>query len=167
MNSNNPLQKQLDEQKFLHGVSYVEQAAGGPKLLTTSELAYLNQLITGKSQDPWRLDPVAITLRSGQTHQLNVLNNPIVSAREIIGEAFVNAGNGDLVQAAFSLYSQLILQHLFHDANRRTAALAVLWLVLAHRSTIQALDLVHIPVGDLRDAHEADQLLAKMRLIIR
>lgn len=161
------LQKQLEEQKFLHGVAYVEQAAGGPKILNTSELAILNQMLTGKPQDPWRLESAAVTIPSGQTHHFNILNNPIVVARDILGEAMQEAGNGDVAQAAFHLYSQMILSHLFRDANRRTAALAVLWLTLSHNKTIDARELEKCNVGDLRDGKDLQNLSQKIASLIR
>jgi len=167
MSPTNPLHKQLEEQKFLHAISYVEQAAGGPKILTTSELGYLNQMLTGKNQEPWRLEAAAVTIPSGQTHHFNVLNNPIVTARDILGETFQEAGNGDLKEAVFHLYSQMILQHLFRDANRRTAALAVLWLVRSHRGNIDAVELEKFPVGDLRKESDLERLSQKLSMLIR
>jgi hypothetical protein len=167
MSPTNPLHKQLEEQKYLHAVAYVEQAAGGPKMLTTSELAYLNQMLTGKNQEPWRLEPAAVTIPSGQTHHFNVLNNPIVGARDILGEAFQEAGNGDLKEAAFHLYTQMILHHLFRDANRRTASLAVLWLVRSRRSQIDAVELEKFPLGDLRQQAELDRLNQKLSMLIK
>lgn len=163
----NPLHKQLDEQKFLHAVSYVEQAAGGPKILTTSELGYLNQMLTGKTTEPWRLEPAVVTIPSGVTHHFNVLNNPVVVARDLLGETFQEAGNGDLTQGAFHLYTQMILNHLFRDANRRTAALAVSWLVRSHQMSIDAIELEKFQVGDLRQKSELDRLLGKLSMLIR
>ncbi len=163
----NPLHKQLDEQKFLHAVAYVEQAAGGPKILTTSELSYLNQMLTEKNQEPWRFDAAAVTIPTGETHHFNMLSNPIVSARDLIGETFQEAGNGDLLQAAFHLYSQMILGHFFRDANRRTAALATLWLVRSHKGQIDASDLEKFPVGDLRQPSDLERLKQKLSMLIR
>lgn len=163
----NPLHKQLDEQKFLHAVSYVEQAATGPKILNTSELSYLNQMLTGKNTEPWRLEPAAVTIPSGVTHHFNVLNNPVVVARDLLGETFQEAGNGDLAEGAFHLYSQMILNHLFRDANRRTAALAVLWLVRGHRMNIDAIELEKFQLGDLRQPAELERLRGKLSMLIR
>jgi hypothetical protein len=167
MSPTNPLHKQLDEQKFLHAVAYVEQAAGGPKILNTSELGYLNQMLTGKNQEPWRLEPAAVTIPTGQVHHFNVLNNPVVVARDILGETFQEAGNGDLKDAVLHLYTQMILKHLFRDANRRTAALAVLWLVLSHRGSIDAIELEKFPVGDLRKPEDLERLSQRLSMLIR
>lgn len=167
MSPTNPLHKQLEEQKFLHAVAYVDQAAGGPKILTTSELGYLNQMLTEKNQEPWRFEAAAVTIPTGETHHFNVLSNPIVSARDLLGETFQEAGNGDLLVATFHLYSQMILRHMFRDANRRTAALAALWLVRSHKMQIDAIELEKFPVGDLRNPADLDRLKQKLSMLIR
>ncbi len=166
MSPKNPLHKQLDEQKFLHGAAYVEQATKGPKILTTAELAYLNQMLTDKNREPWRLEPMAVTIPTGKTHHFNILSNPIPLAREIIGDAFSEAGNGDVRDAALHIYSRLILAHLFNDANRRTAALAVLWLLRSNNASIDPIELEKFPVGDLRDPGDLAKLAEKLKSLI-
>jgi hypothetical protein len=166
MGTGNPLQKQLEEQKFLHAVAYVEQSTNGPKTLTTAELAYLNQMLTDKKREPWRMDPMAVTIPTGKTHHFNLVSNPIPVARDILGEALSMAGNGDLLKAASALYSNLVLAHLFIDANRRTAALAVLWMLRAHRASIDPVLLEKYPVGDLRDPQDLEKLNQKLSMLI-
>lgn len=158
--------KHRAQQKFEHALSYVQQASGGPKILNTSELAHLNQMLTGHVGDPWRLEPVSITIPSGQTHHFNILNNPIVSAREILGDAQKMAGNGDVTEAAFYLYSQIVLHHLFLDANRRTAALATLWMVQSAGGDIDAAQLEQYAIGDLRDPGDLAKLKAKVESLV-
>lgn len=162
----NDLLKHRAQQKFSHALNYVQQAAGGPKILNTSELAHLNQMLTGGQDDPWRLSPVSVTIPSGKTHHFNLLNNPIVCARDVIGEAQKLAGNGDLPEAAFYLYSQIVLNHLFLDANRRTAALATLWMVQAAGGSIDAALLDKQPIGDLRDAKDLANLKTKIKSLV-
>lgn len=166
MGNGNPLQKQLEEQKFLHAVAYVEQATNGPKILTTAELAYLNQMLTDKKREPWRMEPIAVTIPTGKTHHFNLMSNPVPVARDILGEAFSIAGNGDRLQAAVQLYSKLILAHLFIDANRRTAALAVLWMLRAHNANIDPILLEKYSVGDLRDINDLQKLSQKLSMLI-
>jgi hypothetical protein len=166
MTSGNPLQKQLEEQKFLHAAAYVEQSTNGRKTLTTAELAYLNQMLTDKKREPWRLDPIAVTIPTGKTHHFNLVSNPIPVARDILGEAFSMAGNGDLLKAAVALYSNLVLAHLFIDANRRTASLAVLWMLRAHDASIDPILLEKYPVGDLRDQQDLEKLNQKLSMLI-
>ena len=166
MGSDNPLQKQLEEQKFLHAVAYVEQSTNGPKILTTAELAYLNQMLTDKKREPWRMDPTAVTIPTGKTHHFNIVSNPIPVARDILGESFSIAGNGDLLDAAVALYSKLILAHLFIDANRRTATLAVLWMLRSYNASIDPVLLEKYPVGDLRDPQDLEKLRQKLSMMI-
>jgi hypothetical protein len=163
----NPLQKQLDENRFLHGVNYVEQNASGIKRMSTSELAHLNQILTGNTDDPWRLEAASVTIPSGKTHQFNILSNPIHLARELLGTTHEMAGNGDNLEAAFRLYSQLVLLHLFRDANRRTAALGTLWLLRAHKVDADPKELANIDVGDLREQSDMSGLRDQLRALIK
>lgn len=159
MGSKNPLQEQLSEKRFLHGVDYVKQNTTGIKKISTSELAHLNQILTGQTDEPWRYEEAVVQIPSGQTHQLNVLSNPVHAARDLLGAAEQIAGNHDFVEAAFRLYTQLVLLHLFNDANRRTAALATFWLLRSHAVDIDAHALAKIAVGDLRQ--KADYTLLR------
>lgn len=163
----NPLQKQLEDQRFLHGLAYVEQSARGLKILSTSELAHLNRLLTGESAgEPWRFEQASVQIPSGRTHHFNIVSNPIVSAREIVGNAWQTAGNQELLKAALALYSQLVLHHLFNDANRRTAVLATLWLALSHGGRFDGIALADFPIGDLRDPADLGKLAEKLKHIV-
>lgn len=163
MNSGGFLKKQLEEQKFVRGAAYVQASAHGLKRMTTSELAYLNRMLTGNEDEQWRLEATSVTIPSGQTHQFNILSNPMHSARDILGNAQQLAGNQDYLEAAFFLYSHLILQHLFIDANRRTAALAVFWVLLAHDQTIDVRKLAALEVGDLREEAPRTKLKSQIQ----
>ena len=65
------------------------------------------------------------------------------------------------------LHSRLILAHLFNDANRRTAALACLWLLRANGKDIDAVALAKEPVGDLREQADSEVLRKKIDSLIR
>jgi hypothetical protein len=158
------LQKQLDQQKFLHGIKYVQQISGGIKKLTSNELAYLNHLITNHTtEDTWRMDPAEIEIPTGAKFQVNIISNPLARAREIIGDAFQKAGNGQVIEAAADMYSKLVMDHLFKDANRRTAVLATIWLLNSHGIDIDPIKLHEIPLGDLRAQGSMDELNKKIR----
>lgn len=163
----NPLITQLEDQRFLHAVSYVKDNAQGLKKLIPSELAQLNQLLTAQPGDPWRFTPATITIPSGKTHQFNMLSNPTLQAREIIDAAENAATYGDFKDAAFQIYSRLILAHVFNDANRRTAALACLWLLRANEKDIDAVALANESVGDLRENADQETLRKKMDSLIK
>ncbi len=161
----NPLQKQLDHGKFLRAVQYVSQASRGLKKLTSSELAQLNQMITEAQDDVWRLTPTEVQIPSGKKIQFNVASNPIVRARDIIGDASQMAGNQEIFEAASYIYSKLVLEHLFNDANRRTAVLATLWLLHESGVEVDAEKLHHIPIGDLRDPSNLASLAERIRAL--
>jgi hypothetical protein len=167
----NLLHKQLEEQRFLHGIAYVEKASLGLKILSTSELVHLNRLLVGDNMgsstgEPWRFEQALVVIPSGRTHQFNILTNPIVSAREILGNCWQTAGNQELLRAAVRLYSELVLHHLFKDANRRTAVLATLWLASSHGSRFDGRELAEFPIGDLRDPVDLLKLEDKLKKMI-
>lgn len=154
----NELLKQLQEQKFLHAEAYVRNSAGTLKHLNASELAHLNQMLTGDAADPWRMEPVSVTIPSGSHHEFNVLSNPFPLARDVIHHAADLAANGQVFEGAFYLYSRLVLNHFFRDANRRTAVLATLWLVQSHGGDLNAVELAKQPIGDLRQDRDLNLL---------
>jgi hypothetical protein len=160
------LHKQLQEQRFLHAEAYVRRSSGTLKHLTTSELAHLNNMLTGGHLDPWRLEPVNVTIPSGDTHHFNVLNNPIPQARDIVGHALDLAANGMVREAAFFLYSRLVLHHFFNDANRRTAVLATLWLVQSQGLDLDVKALSRFAIGDLREPRDLNALKDKITSLL-
>ncbi len=165
-NKNNPLYKQLEEKRFLHGISYSLESAHGLKKLTASELAHLNQILTdSEEQDPWRFQTTVIQFPGGQA-EIQVHNNPINQAREIAGNAQEIAGNGRLVEAACYLYTELVLAHLFHDANRRTAVLATIWLLEHFNLKVDPQQLLKIPLGNLREANDFNQFKRSLAALI-
>lgn len=167
-NPKNPLQKQLDHQKFLHAIDYVRKESQGIKKLSTTELSRTNQFLSGQSEvEPWRFEPVEIQIPGGQIHQINVHSNPINIARDLIGNALQMSGNGQGVEAAEYLYSQLVLAHLFKTANRRTAVAAALWVLLISGYDCDAEALHDIPIGDLRNPSDLQSLKTKMHSLIR
>ena len=161
------LQKQLEHQKFLHGISYVQQAAGGIKKLNSSELSHLNQILTDNKHEPWRLSETKVQIPSGQMQHFNIVSNPINRAREIIGNASDMAANDKTLEGASYLYSQLVLEHLFMDANRRTAVLATLWLLQSYSLEVDAQELLRVPIGNLRDKKDLELLAQKIEKLVR
>lgn len=161
------LQKQREEQKFQHGIDYVTRAAPGIKKINSSELAHLNQLLTGSSEEPWRFEATQIQIPSGHTQHFNVTSNPIQRARDILGNAMQRAGNDEVIEAAADVYSHLVLEHLFEDANRRTAVLAALWLLQAHNKDIDAHQLLNVPIGNLREPKDLQALAQKIQDLIK
>lgn len=158
----NPLQQQLEEARFQHGVDYVRFESHGKKKLGTSELARLNEHLSGHDS-PWRFDPMRISIPGGHQVEFNVIGNPVSTARTILGNAFEKAGNGQVIEAACELYMNLMLEHLFIDANRRTAVLATIWLLESYDINVDPRDLYQVPVGNLRDSSERTDFMDRCR----
>lgn len=156
--TSNVLKKQLELVRFEKTMDYVMSSAGGMKRLNSSELAHLNNMLTHKTEDPWRAEETTISLPSGETREITMISNPQVQASEIINRAREEAGDGDLVEAAVILYSELVLGHLFRDANRRTAVCAASWILMEHGKSIPAMGLLELGLGDLRESGQLDAL---------
>ena len=162
---NNPMYEQLENERFATAVSYVRSEAHGIKKFGSNELAHLNQMLTNESE-PWRIEPVEIQIPSGEVQKISLISNPQSKAREIVGNAHEIAVNEDKVEAIHYVYSRLILEHLFRDANRRTAALAAYWVAETNGVSIDPEDLVQIPVANLRDSSVEKELLSQISKII-
>ena len=162
----NPLQKQLEQERFARAISHVEQTAHTIKRLNSSELARLNQMLNGYSEEPWRFDPTSIQLPSGKVHQMSVMSNPLVTVRDIF-EIANQLAQQDLKEAALQLYTKLVLAHLFNDANRRTAALATLWFLRANHGDVDVVALAETSVGDLREEADLKKLKAALSPLIK
>jgi hypothetical protein len=149
------LQKQREEQRLRHAIEYVREATNGIKKITSSELARLNQIITARTDSTWRNEPVLVKVPSGKSHNLSIVSDPLDSARKIIGQAIELANNESAGEAATYLYIQLVKNHLFQDANRRTAALAVQWLLGSNDIDFDPNELLNSPLGDVREDVDA------------
>jgi|GEM_PF-6542317 len=161
------LQKQLEHEKYLHGAAYTQNSARSLKKLTTTELAYLNQMVGGDSESSWRFEALEILIPGGRKREFSILSNPIAKARDLLGESLRLEGNGEPIRAAVYLYTQLILSHLFLEANRRTAALACFWRLCHSKLEIDPLALLVVPVGDLMEPTASENLHAKITQLIR
>lgn len=148
------LHSQMDEQRFLQGVNYVRQAAGSIKKINSSELEHLNKILTDGDEETWRFSETQVRIPSGTSHHFSLLSNPINKARELLGNAMQMAGNREPKKAAEYLYCELILGHLFQDANRRTAVLATIWILESEGLSIDPQKFLEIPVGDLRQDND-------------
>jgi hypothetical protein len=164
----NPLHKQLELERFLHVVTYVENSAQSIKKLTTSELQRLNHHLSGYSDDEaWRFGAAQVEIPGGHIRQMNLISNPIVRAREIISESELLAANDRPVEAATHLYANLVLEHLFKEANRRTAVLAAYWLLVEHRVEIDVKEFLQLPIGNLQNKGEFEDLGRKIKALTK
>jgi hypothetical protein len=161
-NSPVSLRRQLEMTRFDRAMEVAESLADHRALLTTAELARMNNILTGKPQDsneePWREKPVTITLPSGRTETLALIADPKVTARDKLHHATELAENGASIDAAVDIYAALVLSHVFQDANRRTAALAAHYFLRRYGAPISGLALHEIGLGDLREEGQIESL---------
>ncbi len=160
------LKKQLQRVRFEKAISYIDQNANGKKHLNTQELASLNMMIRGSDEDPWRSEAAVVSIPGGKRASFSILTNPLISLRNIISNAMQKAMNGDVEDAALDLYSQLVLNHFFKDANRRTAVAATHWLLLERGIHISALGLLEFGIGDIRSEDQLKSLKKLIRISI-
>ena len=161
------LKKQLELVRFERTLDYVRSSAGSAKKLNSGELAHLNQMLTTKQDDPWRVEPVTLSLPSGKEEHFSVISNGQKRASDFINSAREKSHDGELALSAAGLYRDLILGHLFTDANRRTAVAAVSWLLMEHSVSIPAMGLLELGVGDLREKEAFEALVNLIKYSIR
>lgn len=165
--SSDHLKRLHEEQRLKHAIEYVSEAARGNKHLTTSELARINRIIIAGDDTNWRTSPAVITISSGKTHRFSLISNPIEDARRILGDAFDIANNQDVRGAAIFAYFQLVEEHLFVEANRRTAALAAQWILNQWEYSVDVMSLLDIPLDDVREATVRQSLSVRIMGLIK
>jgi hypothetical protein len=152
------LRRQLELTRFDRGREVIESMADHRALLTTSELARVNHILTGKDgkSDPvgqdgaWRQGNATIKLPSGRIETVDLIENPIAIARDKLHRATEAAENGNAIDAAVDIYAGLVLSHVFEDANRRTAVLAAHYFFRRYDVPLTGLVLHELGLGDLR-----------------
>ncbi len=154
------LKKQLERARFERALEVSESMAMHRVLLTTAEIARLNNVLVGKApdHDPWRQEPVNITLPSGKTASLNMIGDPKLSVRDKLHRSTEIAENGQVIDAAVEIYAGLVLLHPFRDANRRTAVLAAHYFLNRYGVALSGLALHEIGLGDLREPGQIEAL---------
>ncbi len=152
------LKRQLERTRLDRALAVTESLADCRALLTTAELARINNVLTGKNEDPWRRDPVTIKLPSGKIETLELITDPVLSSRDKLHRATEQAEQGAIIDAAVDLYVGLVLAHCFNDANRRTAVLAAHYLLKRYGVPLSGLALHEIGLGDLREEGQVQAL---------
>lgn len=146
----NFLQKQLERSRFERALEIAESMVETGAFLNTAELGRINNVLRGATDEPWREDAAVCQLPSGRHESFQILADPLTKAKEILRNAKNRADAGEVVEAAADLYAQLVLTHLFKDANRRTAVVAAAYLLKLHGVEISAMGLHELGLGDLR-----------------
>jgi hypothetical protein len=152
------LKKQLELVRFEKAIEYIQANLHGQKHLNAQELAQINNMLNSTHEDPWRAETTSIQLPGGRRETMALISNPVFAARDIIFKARDTLEQGQISQSAAALYSDLVLCHLFKDANRRTAVAAVFWLLLEKGIEIPAMGLLQLGLGDLRMEKQVDTL---------
>ncbi|OFZ18922.1 MAG: hypothetical protein A2X94_13280 [Bdellovibrionales bacterium GWB1_55_8] len=157
------LKRQLELARFDRALEVSESMASRRVLLTTTELGRLNNILTGRNEDPWRQAPVTITLPSGASETLALMSDPLVTTREKLHHATELAESGAVIDAAVDVYAGLVLAHVFEDANRRTAVLAAHYFLHRYGVPVSGIALHEIGLGDLREEGQTELLRETIR----
>lgn len=167
--SKNPesLKQQLERTRLERALEVAESLVQKKAFLNSAELARLNNILLGETREPWRDSPTVCVLPSGKQHSFQILADPVSKAREILHHARDRAENGEVVEAAADVYAQLVLNHVFRDANRRTAVIAAFYLLKLHGITISAVDLHELGLGDLRVEGQMEALRQLLRNVVQ
>ena len=152
------LKRQLELARFERALEVAESLAEHRALLTTVELARLNHILTGKTDDPWRQETVNITLPSGRIETLDLIVDPKMTARDKLHKTTETAESGDVINAAVDIYVGLVLAHVFMDANRRTAVLASHYFLKRYGAPVSGMALHELGLGDLREEGQIEAL---------
>ena len=149
-------------------------------LLTNSELARLNNILTGRppTDEPWRDGPMTVTLRSGKQVQFSVMADPKINLRDRLHKAteIAEAGKGPdgsehlpeaVIDAAVDVYVNMVLSHYFIDGNRRTAVLAAHYFLRRYGLPLSGLAIHEMGLGDIRDPDQIENLRQTFRNMAR
>lgn len=163
----NFLQQQLERARFERALEVAESMVEKGAFLNSAELARINNILLGTTGEPWREGPSVCVLPSGREEKLQILADPITKARELLRIAKDRAAAGEVVEAAADLYAQLVLTHVFKDANRRTAVVAAAYLLELYGIQVSAMGLHELGLGDLRAEGQMDALREMIRNAVK
>lgn len=160
------LQKQLERTRFERALEVAQSMVETGAFLNTAELARINNVLLGETAEPWRDGAATCRLPSGREERFQVMADPVNKAKEILRNAKDRA-TSEVVEAAADLYAQLVLTHVFKDANRRTAVVAAAYLLKLHGVEVSAMGLHELGLGDLRAEGQMDALREMIRNIVK
>ena len=163
------LQNQLERTRFERALDVAQSLADHRALLTTAELARLNNILTGHKDDddPWRHETVTLTLPSGKMETFGLITDPVKTTREKLHRATELADNGFVVDAVIEIYTGLVMAHAFRDANRRTATLAAHYFLHRYGVPLSGLALHEIGLGDLRQPGQIESLKETLQQMMK
>jgi prophage maintenance system killer protein len=161
----NFLMKQLERARFVRALEVAESMVESHAFLNTAELARINNVLRGETGEPWR-EGAAVS-RFSSPEEFKVLADPVNLAKEILTHAKNRAAAGEVIEAAADVYAQLVLSHVFKDANRRTAVVAAAYLLKAHGHEISAFGLHELGLGNLRSEGQMEALRDTLRNVVK
>lgn len=163
------LRRELEKARFERAMEVAGSIADHRALLTTTELARLNRILTGQKEDsdPWRREAVTVTLPGGRSAQIELIADPILNSREKLHKATELAETGAPLEAVIFAYTGLVMSHFFKDANRRTAALAAHYFLRRYGIPLSGLAIHELGLGDLRQAGQIDALRETLGQMIK
>jgi prophage maintenance system killer protein len=164
--NSNLLKAQLEHTRFLRALEICDSLVEHRIFLTTTELARINNVLTGEQMDPWRVGVAVCVLPSGKQKKFDVCVDPINKAKDVLTYS-KQLANSDPIEAATYLYTELVLNHVFKDANRRTAVIACAYLLKFHGYNFSALALHNLGLGDLQLKEARDSLKNLITQIIQ
>lgn len=163
----NFLQRQLERARFERALEVAESMVEKGAFLNTAELARINNVLRGQNDEPWREGAAVCKLPSGREEALQLLADPITHCKEILRNAKDRAAAGQVVEAAADVYAQLVLTHVFKDANRRSAVVAAAYLLKLNGYDVSAMGLHELGLGDLRAEGQLEALRETLRNVVR
>ncbi len=162
----NALHKQLEKARFERALTIIDSLCEHRALLTTGELGRINQVITGKNDDPRRQQPTTLSHSSGRTFTFALMADPRTLARDKLHQATehcLSEKTDDIIEAATELYCALVLSHVFVDGNRRTAAAAAHYFLHRYGIPLTATAIHELGMGDLRVPEQVQALRDTLR----
>ena len=106
---------------------------------------------------------MTITLPSGTKETLALIVDPVLMARDKLHRATEVAEGGAIIEAAVDIYVNLVLGHVFKDANRRTAVLASHYFLKRYGASLSGVALHNLGLGDLRQEGQIEKLRETVR----
>jgi len=165
--SPNFLQRQLERARFERALEVADSMVEKKAFLNTAELGRINNILRGTTGEPWREEMAVCVLPSGKQQSFQILADPLSKAKEILNNAKERAASGEVIDAAADLYAQLVLTHVFKDANRRTAVVAAAYLLKLYDVEISAMGLHELGLGDLRAEGQIEALRETLRSAVK
>ena len=153
--------------RFERALEIIESLVDKHAFLNSAELGRINNVLRGETNEPWREGSAVCALPTGNKQSFQLLADPVSKCREILTKAKDKAATGDVIDGATDLYADLVLTHVFKDANRRTAAIAAAYLLEQYGYEVSPVGLHDLGLGDLRASGQREALCELLKSIVK